>query len=174
MPISGTVAAHMLPLANYPHIDADATLYDVFAMLREKYQAAEQFRSVLVFDKDRHLVGKISLHDLLHALLPQYLIHLPARFEGTDDDLAPLALLWQEDSAKHCRKMAAQRVGDHVKPVARPLSPTDPMTLALFQFAVSDFNVIPVAEAGRIVGVLRIVDVLLTVANTVLAEGKAQ
>lgn len=172
MPVSGTVGAHMRPLASYPHVNADATLYEVFAMLKAKYAAAEQFRSVLVFDAGQRLIGKISLHNLLHALLPEYLVHLPAHFEGSDGDLAPLALLWQEDSTEHCRKAAAQRVGDHVRPAAPPLAPSDPLTLALYRFATSDFNVIPVAEAGRIVGVLRIADVLAVVANTVVAEGQ--
>lgn len=173
MPVSGTVGAHMRPLAEYPHVQADATLHEVFVMLKAKYAASEQFRSVLVFDAAQHLIGKIGLHNLLHALLPDYLVHLPAHFEGGDGDLAPLALLWQEDSVEHCRKAAAQRVGDHVWPAAAPLAPTDPMTLALYRFATSDFNVIPVAEGGRIVGVLRIVDVLAAVANSVVAEGPA-
>jgi len=173
MPISGTISAHMRPLAEYPHIDADATLRDVFVMLKERYDAALQFRSVLVFDKTQHLLGKISLHDLLKILLPDYLTHLPAHFEGADSDLSSLALLWQEDSVEHVREIASQRVGDHVRPAAAPLKPEDPLTLALYRFANSDFNTIPIAEGQRIVGVIRIVDVLAAVATTVVDEGGA-
>jgi len=174
MPVSGTVGAHMRPLESYPHIDADAPLRDVFRMLKEKYEAAEQFRSVLVFDRAHHLVGKVSLHNLLRALLPEYLVHVPAAAEGIDTNLSPLALLWQEDSAAHCRRAAEERVGDHLQPVAAPLSPDAPMTLAIYRFATSDFNVIPVAENGRIVGVLRIADVLAIAAAAVLAESTPQ
>lgn len=173
MPISATVGAHMKPLAEYPHIDADATLRDVFAMLKQRYDAALQFRSVLVFDREKRLIGKISLHDLLNIVLPEYLTQLPAHFEGADSDLSSLALLWQEDSAEHVRLIAGRRVGDCVRPAAAPLKPEDPLTLALYRFATSDFNTIPVAEDGRIVGVLRIVDVLVVVAATMLSEGTA-
>lgn len=170
MPITETVGAHMKPLAEYPHIDADATLHDVFTMLKQRCDSALQFRSVLVFDKQQRLVGKISLHDLLHIVLPDYLTHMPTHFEGADSDLSSLALLWQEDSAEHVRKIAAERIGDHVRPAAAPLKREDPLTLALYRFANSDFNTIPVADDGRIVGVLRIVDVLAAVANTAVSE----
>ncbi len=173
MPISGTIGAYMKPLAEYPHIDADATLHDVFTMLKERYDAALQFRSVLVFDKAQHLLGKISLHDLLKILLPDYLTHLPTHFEGANSDLSSLAMLWQEDSVEHVRQIAGQRVGDHVRPAAAPLKQDDPLTLALYRFANSDFNTIPIAEGQRIVGVIRIVDVLAAVAATVVDEGGA-
>jgi len=166
MPITETVGPHMVPLAEYPHLDADATLGDIFALLKQRYDAALQFRSVLVFDRNKRLIGKISLHDLLNILLPDYLTHRPSRTEGADNDLASLALLWQDDSADHVRLVAKQRVGDHVRPAAAPLKPDDPLTLALYRFANSDFNTIPVAEDGRIVGVVRIVDVLAAVAAT--------
>ncbi len=167
MQITANVGAHMKPLAEYPQIDADATLADVFAMLKQRYDAALQFRSVLVFDRQKRLVGKISLHDLLEIMLPDYLTHRPANMECTDNDLESLAHLWQDDSAEDVLKVARQRVGDHVRPAAAPLKPDDPLTLALYRFANSDFNTIPVAENGKIVGVLRIVDVLAAVAATI-------
>lgn len=174
MPITGKVRDLMTPLAEFPNIDADAPLRDVFAMLKEKYDAAEQFRSVLVFDAARRPVGRLTLHQLLRSLLPDYLVRLPGHYEGGNEDVGALALLWQEDSATHCRKAAGERVRDHMLPIAAPLSPEDPLTLALYRIAVSDYNMIPVAEAGRVVGVVRIVDLLTEVAEAVLAEGNGQ
>ena len=171
MPVSGTVGQHMQPLESYPHVDADAPLSEVFAMLKEKYETAQRFRSVLVFDQSHHLVGKISLHDLLSALLPDYLRSLPGRFEGNAGDLGSLALLWQEDCIEHCHKAAKQRAGDHARPAAPPLAPDAPLTQALYCFATSEFQAIPVAEGDHIVGVLRIVDVISEVAQAVLDAG---
>ncbi|MEW6513078.1 MAG: CBS domain-containing protein [Pseudomonadota bacterium] len=167
MPITGTVGAHMRPLAEYPQIDADATLGDVFAMIGQHFDAVAHFRSVLVFNREKRLIGKISLHDLLKVLLPDYLAHLPAHIDGTDGDHSLLALLWQDDSAKYVREVAKQRVGDHIQPAPAPLKPDDPLTLAHYRFAHSDLNTLPVAENGRIVGVLRVVDVLAAVAATI-------
>lgn len=169
MPILGSVCEYMQPLANYPHLPGEATLLDLFRLLKSRYDTALQFRSVLVFDKER-LLGKISLHDLLQIVLPPYLAEQPLHFEGKRGDFSHLALLWQDDAAAHLRRVAQERLADHVRPTAEPLAPSDPLTLALVRFAGSEFNTIPVAEAGRIVGVLRIVDVLAAVAATALDE----
>ena len=167
MALSGYVRDIMKPLQSYPHVDADATLGDVFAILNERYEAAEQFRSVLVLDKAQRLIGKISLHDLLHSLLPDYLLHLDdAHSDVVDSSLVSLALHWQDDSEDHCRKVANYRVGAYAKRAAPPIAPDAPLTLALYLFANSDYNVIPVAEGGRIVGVLRVVDLLAAVTAT--------
>jgi len=168
MSLSGYVRDIMKPLDSYPHVDADATLGDVFAILKERYDAAEQFRSVLVLDKNQRLVGKIGLHDLLQSLLPDYLLHIDvSRSDSTDDSLVPLARRWQENSDDHCRKVASYRIGFYAKRAAPPIAPDAPLTLAVCLFANSNFNVIPVIEGDRIVGVLRIVDLLATAATSV-------
>lgn len=171
MPITGIVRDLTTPLADFPHVYADQPLRDVFTMLRDKFSAGEQFRSVLVFDRAEQPVGRITLHQLLQALLPAYLISRPAHHEGAADDLTSLALLWQDDSEETCRVAASQRAGDHMLPVATPLSPDDPLTLALYRIAVADYNLIPVAEGGRVIGVVRIVDLLSEVAAAVLSGG---
>lgn len=168
MGLSGYVRDIMKPLQSYPHVDADATLGDVFAILKERYDAAEQFRSVLVLDKTQRLIGKIGLHDLLLSLLPDYLLHMqPSSFDSVDSSLVSLAQRWQENSDEHLRKVASYRVGYYAKSAAPPIAPDAPLTLALFLFANADYNVIPVAENGRIIGVLRIVDLLATVTESV-------
>lgn len=173
MPITGTIRELITPLSQFPHVYVDQPLRDVFVMLQEKYAAAEQFRSVLVFDRNEQPVGRITLHQLLRALLPDYLVGHPSHFEGGSEDLASLALLWQEDSAESCRRAAAQKAGDHMLPVATPLLPDDPLTLALYRIAMADYNLVPVIEGGKIIGVVRIVDLLKEVANAVLTEGTA-
>ena len=172
MSISGTVGDHATPLAAYPHVRDSATLRDVFATLKAKYDSAEQFRSVLVLDDRDRLVGVLGLHDLLFALLPDYLKHKPTHFEGADDEVASLAPLWQEDCAEQCGKAAAMAAGAHAKRVTTTIAATDPLTTAVYLFATRNTNILPVTEAGRVTGVLRIVDVLSEVARTVLATGE--
>lgn len=171
MSVSGTVGDHAIPLADYPHVRDDATLHDVFATLKEKYDSAEQFRSVLVVDAKDHLIGMLGLRDLLHALLPDYLHHGAAHFEGQGEDIAALALLWQEDCAEQCRKASLLPVRASVTPVKTTVAAADPISKAVFLFATHSINILPVIEAGRITGVLRIVDVLREVANAVLTKG---
>lgn len=173
MSMSGSVGEYAIPLADYPHVRANATLHDLFATLKEKYDSAEQFRSVLVLDSQDRLVGMLGLRDLLHALLPDYLRQQTARFEGKADDISALALLWQEDCAEQCRKAAALPARASITPIKATVTPADPLAKAVFLFATQGVNILPVVEAGRITGVLRIVDVLSEVARTVLAAGEA-
>jgi CBS-domain-containing membrane protein len=172
MSVSGTVGDHAIPLADYPHVRDNATLRDVFATLKEKYDSAEQFRSVLVLDSRDHLVGMLGLRDLLFALLPDYLQHRPTHFEGADDEVESLAPLWQEDCVEQCRKAAAMAAGGHAKPVTAMVAAATPLTTAVYLFATRNTNILPVTEGGRVTGVLRIVDVLSEVATAVLAAGE--
>ncbi|MCX8086525.1 MAG: CBS domain-containing protein [Rhodocyclaceae bacterium] len=172
MPISGTVRELMTPLADFPHVYADQPLRDVFALLSNRYEI-ERFRTVLVFDRAERPVGRLTLHRLLQAVLPDYLTGAPAHYEGGGGDPESLALLWQEDSEESCRKAATQKVGEHMLPIAPALSPDAPLTLALYRLAKADYNLIPVAEGGRTIGVVRIVDLLGEVAAAVLGEGGA-
>lgn len=174
MTVSGTVGDLITPLEDYPHVRDDVTLKAVYATLKEKYDSAEQFRSVLVLDKHDRLVGVLGLRELLHALLPDYLMHEPAKFEGGgQNDLASLAPLWQEDCAEQCRKASALPVGNHVVPAKATVSAADPLVKAIYLFGTLNANILPVVDAGRITGVLRRVDVMAEVAAAVLAQGGA-
>lgn len=172
MSVSGTVGDHAIPLADYPHVRDNATLREVFATLKEKYDSAEQFRSVLVVDAKDHLVGMLGLRDLLHALLPDYLHHGASHFEGRNDDVAALALLWQEDCAEQCRKASALTARSSVTAVKTTVAADDPIAKAVYLFATHNINILPVIAGGRITGVLRIVDVLSEVAKAVLEAGE--
>ncbi len=173
MSVSGTVGDHATSLADYPHVRDGATLRDVFATLKENYDSAEQFRSVLMLDGDGRLLGMLGLRDLLHALLPDYLHSAPTHFQGAGDSVAALALLWQEDCSDHCRKAGARLARAHLTPVGATLAPDDPLAKAVYLFASIPVNVLPIIDGGRVVGVLRLVDVLAQVAQAVLADGDA-
>jgi CBS domain-containing protein len=174
MPIRGTVKDYYIPLADYPNVREDATLRDVFAKLKARYDAADNFRSVLVLNAENHLIGTLGINDLLHALLPDYLRNAAAHYEGGTADLSSLATLWQEDCSDNCRQAAAGPIGPHVQPVEAVLSPGDPLAKALFLFATKTVKVLPVVEGKRVVGVVRRLDIVKEVLAAVLGEGDAQ
>lgn len=172
MTIESTVGDHAIPLAEYPHVRDTASVREVFASLQQKHESIEQFRGALVLDAKDRLVGMLGLRDLLHALLPDYLRLKPTHLEGAADDVDSLAMLWQEDCAEQCRKAAALTVRTSVTPIKVTVAASDPLTKAIFLFANHGTNVLPVTEGGRIVGVLRIVDVIDEV-SAVILEGAA-
>lgn len=170
MSASGTVRDHYTPLADYPHVRGDATLRDVFAAVAGSRDGADQFRNVLVLDADDRLIGVLSLRDMLHALLPDYLKTSPAHYEGSDSDLASLAPLWQEDCSEQCRLAAQAPVGNDLTRIDVAVGLDEPLTKAIYLFATRPVNLLPVATGGRVVGVVRLVDVAAAVAEVVCHE----
>ncbi|MDP2811827.1 MAG: CBS domain-containing protein [Rhodocyclaceae bacterium] len=170
MSVSGTIGEHTTPLAEYPHVRGNATLMEVFAAIAGNRDAADQFRNVLVLDDADRLVGVLGLHDMLHALLPDYLKHQPTHLEGAADDVESLAPLWQEDCAEQCRLAARAPIGDDVTRIGASVGLGEPLTKAIYLFATHPVNVLPVVEDGRVVGVLRLVDVVSEVGKAVRHE----
>ena len=68
----------MVPLEEYATVSEDATLFDAVIALekaQEKFDRDKYLylhRAVLVYDKNNHIVGKISQLDVLRALEPKY------------------------------------------------------------------------------------------------------
>jgi CBS domain-containing protein len=66
----------MVPLSEYAVVQDDATLLDAVEALEKAQQAFDKeryrHRAVLVFDRNNHIVGKVSQHDVIRALEPNY------------------------------------------------------------------------------------------------------
>ena len=66
----------MVPLSDYATVSEDATLYDAIIALEEAQNKFDQsryrHRAILIYDKDRHITGKVSQNDILRALEPKY------------------------------------------------------------------------------------------------------
>jgi CBS domain-containing protein len=74
-----TVEDLMVPLDEYATVDEDATLYEAVKALEKAQEEQDRkgyhylHRAVLVLDKKRNVVGKISQLDVIRALEPKYL-----------------------------------------------------------------------------------------------------
>jgi CBS domain-containing protein len=66
----------MIPLSEYATVSEDATLYDAIIALEEAQKNFDQtkyrHRAILIYDKNRHIIGKISQLDILRAMEPKY------------------------------------------------------------------------------------------------------
>ena len=66
----------MVPLSEYATVSEAATLLDAVKALKEAQAAFKQkryrHRAILVLDKNNHIVGKLSQHDVIEALEPNY------------------------------------------------------------------------------------------------------
>ena len=68
----------VVPLEEYATVSEDATLFEAVTALEEAQEALDRerylylHRAVLVYDKNKKIVGKISQLDVLRALEPKY------------------------------------------------------------------------------------------------------
>jgi len=66
----------MVPLEDYATVSEDATLYEAVLSLEKTPKNFKpgtfRHRAVLVYDKNKKIVGKLGLLDILKALEPKY------------------------------------------------------------------------------------------------------
>lgn len=174
----------MVPLSEYATVSEAATLLEAVNALKAAQAAYNQkrdrHRSILVIDDNNHFVGKLSQHDVIEALEPNYKdmkksveagsIH---RFGFTDDFFKTTLEqyhLWEKALEDLCRKAANLNVrnimyspdkGQFVKESAN-------LDEAIHRLIVGHHHSLLVAadrDVREIVGVLRLTDVFEFVNN---------
>lgn len=172
----------MVALADYATVSEDATLYDAVLALEKAQQAYEKqchpyvHRAVLVYGKDKKIVGKISQLDILMALEPNYRIvdlQQVSRFGFSLDYLKAFAKtgLWDKPLRDICRKAATLIVKDFMyTPKGGEYIPAEAsLDEAIHRLLVGKHNSLLVTQQDDIVGILRLTDVFALVCTHIKA-----
>lgn len=163
----------MLPLERYTNVSADASLHDVFLALegalkgRGKTDAAEaRDFAVLVLDKDKRVLGRLGVWDVLHGLDPQ-----------VQKRVDPLAIVdgyeaWDQPLAHLAAKTRHRRARDLVNALPKHEFIDEEATIdeALRRLLDNRTLSLVAMRGASAVGVLRIVDVFQYVCDAVHAE----
>lgn len=170
--ISRRVRDILVPIADFPRIDRDATVQAAYRQLhRQHFSGGWRFRHMLVFDANTAVVGVLSLQDLLRALMPDYIrASLASRYAPDSGDDASLSLLWQEAFAEQCRLGGQRPVSSCMTEVRFTVNADDPVTRAAYLMSAHHVHMLPVLDGGRVAGVVRIVDVFNQAAEEVLRD----
>jgi CBS domain-containing protein len=160
----------MVPLEEYSHVEADATLYDAVRILSQAMMSPTtdpsrpRDRGVLVRAEDGRVLGKMSLWDILNGLRPN--------FEPPIDD----RLLWsqwlQPDLPDRARSI---RVADLLREPTKDerIEEQAPIDLAVHRLIRGRHLSLLVTRGDDIVGVLRLSDVFRAV-NELMSSGTLQ
>ena len=163
----------MVFISEYATVDADASLQDaVLALNKTQADTGKKpfpHRNVLVIDRDRQVLGKISQLDLIKGLEDGY---------GKIDEIAGIShsgwdphliktlmargRLWERPLSDLCRKSSQIKARDimNVPTEGEYVEAGTTMDQAIHQMVMTRHHSLLVTEAGQIVGVLRLVDVL--------------
>jgi len=107
----------MIPIDDYTTIDEDATVAEGIRSLKESYEklvASSRLmesghRSIMVFDRNKQMVGILGIRDLIHYLQPSYLLS-PKPSLAERIEYSPM--FWKGMFTTQTRALANKKVKD--------------------------------------------------------------
>ncbi len=168
----------MVPLSEYATVSEDATLYEAVLALEEAQEKFEdkhtryRHRAILILDKDKNVVGKLSQLDVLRALEPKYqnLFEGKAshRFGFTKEFMKSMLQqhsLFASPLEDICHKAGAKNVKEFMYTPSEGEYVSEDASLgeAIHQLIMGHHQSLLVTRGGKIVGVLRLTDVFAAV-----------
>ena len=170
----------MVPLEDYATVGENDTLYEAVIALeeaREKYDRRRYaHRAVLVLDKNRKVVGKLSQNDVIRSLEPRYdrigdvgrISHWQLSPEFIKSMVRDMGL-WRNPLEDICRRAAEIHVKDIMyKPAeGEYLDIEASLPEALHLLVIGHHQSLLVTQHGEVVGILRLTDVFMEVTKAI-------
>lgn len=165
----------MIPLDNYPHIPYWFTLRQATAELEHSEVEIEGRKSlprvILIFDEKYNLMGMARRRDILRGLEPEFLHSRPVESRKTlfDVKVDPnLSELSYDKLLEGLRRQAERSISEVMRPIVATVDHGDHMIKVIYEMVDHGLSTIPVLREGKVVGVVRSVDVFTEIANILL------
>ena len=171
---TSTIKELMVPLAEYATVSEDANILEAIDALENAQKAFDQkryrHRAVLVLNDEKRVVGKLSQHDIIQALEPEYKESKERKkgalnhFGFSRKFIESVSLqynMWDKPLQNLYKKALEQKVksfmykpteGEYIKVSAT-------MNEAIHQLIVGKHHSLLVTDGSDIVGVVRLTDV---------------
>ena len=180
MPLSKNIRDIMIPIEKYAVIDPEATLREAVLSLRRSYCQIENGfcteagpRVILVIDPSGNLVGLLDFRTLLKVLVPEVAGRLSQKLaslevsivflQGGAEQFDPS----REDLAARVLKNAEVKVKEVMQKSLGHISADEKIIEALKMIFRKKIIILPVYDKDRLVGVIRDIDLFLSVANII-------
>lgn len=162
----------MVPADKYPSATGDCSLREAARLLSEWHidmdGSVSMPRILLLLDDEGQLISMVRRRDILRGLAPSFLVasisdHPEAMF---DVDVDPnLTELLSDRAAEKLRAKAETRVSEIAHPIPAHVVADDPLIRVIQVMVSHDLSMVPVLEEGRVIGVVRSVEVLQEVSE---------
>jgi CBS domain-containing protein len=170
----------MIPLEKYPHVCHGCTLREAIRKIEESTLDIDGRKSLpralLVFDEDENLLGIVRRRDILRGLEPKFLKTMPMDYRKKLFDVEVDAELLDLSTGKirsAIKKQAGNPVSEVMQPIAATARYDDHLAKVIYKMVSRDLSLLPVLKDGKVVGVVRSVDVFQQIAGLLgeLEEG---
>ena len=175
-----TVRDLMVPLDEYATVSEESTLFEAVVALEQAQESLDRdrykylHRAVLVYDKNRKIVGKISQLDVLRALEPKYAKEVNMESMSRSGlnislDLLKSKLeehgLWDKPLKDISGKAAKVKVKTfmYAPKEEEYIEETASLEEAMHLLVMGHHQSLLVTKGGEIVGILRLTDVFMEV-----------
>lgn len=167
----------MIPLDKYPHLPHWFTLRQAMVEMENSELESRGRKSlprvVLVFDEKYQLMGMVRRRDILRGLEPEFLTSTPVgnrrKLFDSEADPALSEVFWDKIVAG-MRRQAERPVSDVMIPIKGVAEYTDHIAKAVYEMNENRFSLLPVLRDGKVVGVVRTVDVFHEFAKLLLED----
>ncbi|MGB5621944.1 MAG: CBS domain-containing protein [Gammaproteobacteria bacterium] len=163
----------MVPTEKYPSAAADCSLREAARLLSDwhidMHGSVSMPRILLLIDHDGQLVSMVRRRDILRGLAPSFLVasfsdHPEAMF---DVDVDPnLTELLSGRAEEKLRLKAEMPVSEIAHPIPAMVTADDPLIRVIQIMVRHDLSMVPVLDDGKVIGVVRTVEVLKEVSRS--------
>ncbi|AEB09905.1 CBS domain-containing protein [Desulfobacca acetoxidans] len=156
----------MVSLEDYPHVPFWFSLEQAAVIAREaaiKFEGVFEPRAILVFDEKYHLVGILTLKDIIRGLQAEL-------FDKSGMALAGFS--WRDLTGPDLQGRAQKAVSEVMSPISVTVDADTPLVTALSLMIKDNLERIPVLENNRVIGILRITDLFREISDALLAATK--
>lgn len=166
----------MIPIGDYATINADATIKDGIARLKESFEAFQTttrimesgHRALMVFE-DEEVVGVLNMRNMMESLRPAY---LSAPKPSMADSMQYSAMFWTGLFSKQVKEAEAKLVRDYMNN-RPPLVDHDANLMeAANLMCEENRRRVAVMDQGRVVGVVREQEIFYEIARVMLSGKK--
>lgn len=161
----------MVPIADYATVHVDATMAEAIRALENEAMrfgdAPYRHQSLVVIDDNRHVVGRLSQVDMMHALEPGYseITDSPWMSRSTLSKKVLQTLreqfqLWEQPLEVLCQAVSKARVKEFMQKPSEGefVSETDTLNIAVHRIVMGRHHSLLVTHDKEIVGILRSTD----------------
>jgi CBS domain-containing protein len=171
----------MVPLEEYATVSEESSLYEAVLALEEaqaKFRKDRyQHRAILVYDKKRNIVGKLSQLDVIKGLESGYknLDLSGVKHTGFSPEFIRSLIktydLWSKPLDEICRKAPSIKVKEVMYAPTEGEYVREDATLdeAIHQLVIGKHQSLLVTRGEKIVGILRLTDVFLEIGEVMKA-----